>query len=319
MVELLLFYAFHIPPPHAYNKRKKESNILRADSYKFAVTGGDMRQVYLAEILAGRGCRVMTYALCDGRTVPGVRNAESLKKLMKSADVIVGAVPLLRAGALTGADQADDFTLDGLIDGMEKGKLFFAGCIPADFRKKAEGSGAELFDLMQHKKLAVKNTAAAAEGILAEAISRSPRNLSRSRCLVLGYGKCGSTLTAYLKNWFGGVTGWETKVEAGARAAILADQVVTPDELGRVLPEMDFIFNTAPDVVLKGKLLDGVRKDALILDMATVPGGVDYARAKSLGLHAVLLPGLPGRYAPLTSAEIIADSVFELLKENLQQ
>ena len=54
-------------------------------------------------------------------------------------------------------------------------------------------------DYLEDERVAMKNTLAAAEGILAEAIIRSPRNLFGSTCLVLGYGRCGRTLVSYLK------------------------------------------------------------------------------------------------------------------------
>ena len=52
-----------------------------------------------------------------------------------------------------------------------------------------------------------------------------------------------------------------------------------------------------------------MRSDTLILDMASEPGGVDYKAAEELGITAVLLPGLPGKYAPASSAEILADKI----------
>lgn len=54
-----------------------------------------------------------------------------------------------------------------------------------------------------------------------------------------------------------------------------------------------------------------MRKSAWILDIASGDGGVDYAAARKMGVQAVKLPGLPGKYAPYTSARIIADTIFK--------
>ena len=51
----------------------------------------------------------------------------------------------------------------------------------------------------------------------------------------------------------------------------------------------------------------------MILDMASAPGGVDYEACKELGISAALLPGLPGKYAPASSAEILAEKIERTL------
>ncbi len=52
---------------------------------------------------------------------------------------------------------------------------------------------------MEDRCLAVENSIATAEGMIAEAMIRSPKNLRGSRCLILGYGTCGRMLGSYLK------------------------------------------------------------------------------------------------------------------------
>ena len=62
-----------------------------------------------------------------------------------------------------------------------------------------------------------------------------------------------------------------------------------------------------------------MRQSAWILDLASGAGGVDYAAARKMGVQAVKLPGLPGKYAPYTSAQIIADTIFQKLRESVAQ
>ena len=80
-------------------------------------------------------------------------------------------------------------------------------------------------------------------------------------------------------------------------------------ELANVAGNVDFIFNTAPERILSEERLRHVGKNTWILDIASAPGGVDYRVAEALSVNAVLLPGLPGRYAPASSAEILADFI----------
>ena len=55
-------------------------------------------------------------------------------------------------------------------------------------------------------------------------------------------------------------------------------------------------------------------KDILIIDLASVPGGVDFAAAKDKGIEAVWALSLPGKYAPESAGAIIADVLDELFE-----
>ena len=50
-------------------------------------------------------------------------------------------------------------------------------------------------------------------------------------------------------------------------------------------------------------------RDAYILDIASKPGGTDFACAKEFGIRADLVLGIPGKYAPKESAYILERSM----------
>ena len=180
-----------------------------------------------------------------------------------------------------------------------------------------EAKGVHVFDLMDDKSLSVKNSAATAEGMIAEAIIRSSRNLRESRCMILGYGTCGRMLGSYLKGIGCEVGILEKSREACACAKADGMQIIDAGTLERELEQMDIIFNTVPQVILTAERLAYVQKGAWILDIASGAGGVDYTAARRTGVQAVQLPGLPGKYAPCSSAEIIVDTVLWKLRESV--
>lgn len=63
-----------------------------------------------------------------------------------------------------------------------------------------------------------------------------------------------------------------------------------------------FIFNTVPAQFINEETLKNVDLSALIIDIASSPGGVDYDAAQRLGISALHCLGLPGKYAPASSA-----------------
>ena len=64
---------------------------------------------------------------------------------------------------------------------------------------------------MKMDDVAIYNAIATAEGAIMEAIKMQPINLHKSRCLVLGYGRCAKVLAAKLKGMDAQVTVPEIK------------------------------------------------------------------------------------------------------------
>ena len=61
------------------------------------------------------------------------------------------------------------------------------------------------------------------------------------------------------------------------------------------------------------RLLKNIKDDALILDLASRPGGVDMDAASSLGIKVIWALGLPGKCAPVTSGHIIGSTILNIL------
>ena len=280
-----------------------------ADTGKIVVAGGDMRQVFLAEILSSKGYQVAVCGLCGSVDDHRIRRAETLKEALEDAEVVAAPVPFFSAGKISGKYQTVDMDLETLLREMPENGILFGGNIPADVAKRFWDRGVTVYDVMRDEYVAVQNTAATAEGAIAEAIKRSPRNLSRSQCMVLGYGRCGSTLALLLRGFSCHLTVVEQDAARAAGASVLADRVLTEQGMAEKIGEAEFIFNTVPEKILNREALLRVKKSAWIFDLASSPGGADYPAASELSLNVIPLPGLPGKYSPATSAEILAEYI----------
>lgn len=295
--------------------------------YDFGIIGGDMRQVYMAQILAEQGYRVCVYGLCkeispdmqsDATDGEPVLCEQSLTDAVQKSGIIIAPIPMTKNKKdLSNQVGKDDLSLKELMEALKEGQYFFAGCIPEGFRDKAADKGATCCDFMKNEELAIYNSIATAEGAIAEAIQKSPLNLHRSECLVLGYGKCGKTLAAYLKGMFCRVTVCARRPDVRSEASILADEVISFDDIPDNLKQYSFIFNTIPNMIMDRSLLMSVKKQAIIIDIASVPGGVDFTAAKELGIPAWLCPGLPGKYAPESSARAMTDVLMQEMQQHV--
>lgn len=276
--------------------------------YDYAVIGGDMRQVYLAGELARGAGRVCCYGICADAA--SVFCAGSLSEFCSLAPCLIGPIPFCKNGDVLNQSVLEQpLPIKLLLSNLKSGQSLFAGCISRDFRLAARKKGVRVFDLMENPQLSYFNTLATAEGAVCEAIGRSPMNLHQSSCAVLGYGKCGCTLSRYLKGMFCHISVVTNSEEERAQASLIADKTIALKEFGACAGEFDFVFNTIPALVVSKKLLAKMKRSVTIIDIASSPGGVDFEAAKELGISAVLCPGLPGKYAPLSSARAIKDII----------
>ena len=84
------------------------------------------------------------------------------------------------------------------------------------------------------------------------------------------------------------------------------------NEIGENLAKYDIIVNTVPKQILTKENLKYIKKDALIIDLASKPGGVDFEEAKRLGLNYEFAQALPGKISPVSSAEYIKRIIDKL-------
>lgn len=294
---------------------------MKYSHYDYAVLGGDMRQVYLVEELAHHANRVLYYALCgipDERhcSAEFVTAASSIEEMCNSAPCIICPIPF--CGTKNRLNQSafeEDLPAERILAELQEGQSFVAGCVPENFKEQAERKGVRVFDLMKDESLPFFNSIATAEGAVCEAIRRSPVNLHHSSCAVLGFGKCGSMITQYLKGMFCEVYVVTDPEDERAKAALIADQIGTIKEFESCVGNFDFIFNTIPAPVVTARLLSRMKSTVTIIDIASAPGGVDYIAARKLGVNAALCLGLPGKYAPSSSAKAVKETIERILKE----
>lgn len=131
--------------------------------------------------------------------------------------------------------------------------------------------------------LAYLNSVPTAEGAVRLAQDRAVKTIHGSRALVVGYGRCGITLAALLKGRGAHVTVAARQGDALAKAFAAGHSPQYAGEMPRLLGSFDFLFNTAPALVFTEDLLVCMRRDSVLIDIASGAGGVDCQAAKQLG------------------------------------
>lgn len=157
------------------------------------------------------------------------------------------------------------------------------------------------------------NALPTAEGAVMLAMENTVSTLRGMRAAVLGPGNIGTVLCGMLVSLGANVTALCRSGKARAAAENLG--AVPAPFVPDALRGCAVAFNTVPAPVLDEKMLSALPAGALIVDLASAPGGTDFAAARGLGINAILASGLPGRYAPRTAAGILKRTVLSLMEE----
>lgn len=285
---------------------------------RYLVLGGDLRNVKLAGMLADDGNRVYSFGqdrsdeiLDDGR----IEKCTSLKTAMEKAQVIIAPVPFSSNEDFINAPFAHDkIMIDDLMK-TNKGKIFISGSIKDDLKKKLDEKYMEVIDIMKRDDLAILNTIATAEGTIEVAIKNTDKILQGSRVLILGFGRVGKIVANKFSKMSALVTCAARKVSDLAWIKAYGYNSLNINDMLYDLKEFDIIINTVPQTILRERELKHIDAEALLIDLASSPGGIDGKIAKSMGLNFIWALALPGRIAPSSSAKFIKDTVYTILEE----
>ncbi|WP_302779389.1 NAD(P)-dependent oxidoreductase, partial [Anaerotruncus colihominis] len=179
----------------------------------------------------------------------------------------------------------------------------------------AEQFDIEMIDYLEREELAVKNAVITAEGAVAIAMEELPIALFGSRCLIVGHGRIARALIRILRGMGASVT--VAARSYGSLAEIEAEgcRAVRTDALKTSVKAADVVINTVPARMLTEPVLSALKHDALVIDLASRPGGVDLAAAGRLGVKTIWALSLPGKTAPITAGEIILHTIENCLSE----
>lgn len=284
----------------------------------FAVIGGDFRIVKLVEMLADDGNKVYTYGLEKAdelKKSPNIVMCEKLSDVARNTEIIIGPIPFSSNGKdINSPFSEGQISIRDLIHFINA-KTLIAGSIALEVYELAKDEHVEIIDIMKKEELAVLNTISTAEGAIEIAIANTNKIIHGSRVLILGFGRIGKVLAKKLEGLSAKVTCAARKDEDLAWIKTYGYIGININTIGENLSEYDIIFNTIPHLILTEEKIKYVKEDCLLVDLASKPGGIDQKAAKERNVKLIWALALPGKVAPITTAEFIKDTIYNVLKD----
>ena len=295
------------------------------------MVGGDRRSCFMSLTLAEKGCNVFHFdpydadllrhspvTIISGASGVGFRRlieGECASPSGTGLKAIVLPVPVSRDGEFVNGRTL--LTLSSVLECSSEFDMVFGGGIDKYMSDENE-TGPYVFDYLSDDDVAERNAIATAEGAICDAESLSDVNIDGSLCLVTGFGKCAKALAKRLVAWGADVIIMARRPKQRNDAALCGYKVMSFEDIpiyGHVLAEVDFCFNTVPAKVVCEDILSLFGSGAVVVDIASMPGGVDFEYCKERDIPYKHSLSIPGKLSPKTSGIILADAAIKVVSD----
>lgn len=245
-------------------------------------------------------------------TNENIHICDDIKECCGKSNIIISGIPLSKNNITINSPYSDEsIRLDEVYQELEN-KTFIAGAIPIWFY---ENKNIENIDLLQSEELTILNAIPTVEGTIKIAIEETESTIHESNVLIFGFGRIGKILCRKF-NDLGANIYCVARKEADLAWIRESRYVpVTYEEVESYANKIDLIINTVPTLVIKEKVVKELKKDCLIIDIASNPGGVDKNIAKMYKIKVITALGIPGKIAPKTAAKHIKNVIDKKMKE----
>lgn len=285
----------------------KEKNI------KISVIGGDLRQVFIANELAKSGYSVSVFASADETLLrEDIKAYADLREAAKDAFLTILPIPLSRDGKTLNAPAfPEKIFLEELFEKINDSPYIALG-IKTDMQYSGEST---IIDYAKGEDFALGNAYLTAEAALSVIIKELPCSLRGSVCAISGYGRIAKFLSTMLISLGARVKIFARKKVDRISAELCGAKGYNITEMADNISDVDILINTVPAVIIDKKVLASLHSGVKIIELASLPGGVDKNSAAAYKTDIINTQSLPGKYSPKSAAKVILESIFASLSE----
>ena len=281
---------------------------------KILLCGGDSRQIGAFYKLKKLGADVMTYNV--SKELQESNGVELKESDFAYFDIIILPLPCSKDDIHLNSTFEQKVSLEEVFSCIRKESRVYGGKLTPYIKGLADRRGIEIFDYLNDEIFSIKNARLTAEAAIELALKHRDRGLFNSDVLVVGFGRIGKCLAHLLKGMGSNVTVAARKPWDRAWIMNFGYNATDITELDEAVKDIEIIFNTVPKWVIEPSVIPS---DALYMELASKPYGMDLEKAKELSKNLLLASSLPGKAFPVAAGEIIAETILNSEKQRREE
>ncbi len=269
--------------------------------------GGDMRTNYACDYIKEAGYEPFLlnsyckFCACE----------EKYLELARIADILVLPAPLSSddihvKGTIT---HSGKIRINELFENIKDSAIVFSSKVKNEYKKPT----LKYVNYLEDEGYLLEGAYLTAEGTLGHLLSLYPKVLRNKKILLIGWGRIAkylyNQLSFYTEN-ISIILRNEEKIKELTKDGVSAKSFEILPESAK---EADIIINTVPHIVLTRIVLSELLKSTYLIDLASLPGGIDFETAKEFGLEAHHLLALPGKCAPVSAGEALGRCILNYI------
>ena len=261
-------------------------------SINFCIIGGDLRSFFLAKILSREKHEVKLYGFDK---LENFKECEKYDEMIKNSDNIVLPIPFSKDNQYVNMPFSNkDIAIREIFYYLEN-KTIFVGNIHQELKEELHRKHNQVIDFMKKEEFAILNAIPTAEATIEIILKNTKKILQNSNCLIMGFGRIGKVLAYKLKGLSAKVTCMTMSEEEKAWAVAYRYETTKIENLQKnctKFKQYDIIINTIPKVIFREELKE-IKKETLVIDLASKPYGIDRKIAEQEKLNFIEALGLP--------------------------
>lgn len=280
------------------------------------VLGGDARNIQVMKQAAAQGASVTAIGFSENNLPT---DNIQLKNIADTSFETASAILL----PVAGIDEQGNIALHDhkekvpltpeLLTKTPEDCIVFSGATNKTLKQIVKKAKRTLIPIFKRDDVAIANSIPTAEATLQIAMEQTNKTIHGANITVIGFGRIGTTMAHLFHQVGANVTVAARNESDLAKIKTLTYKAIPTSNLIDALKESNIIINTVPALILDKKALNQIKAESVIIDVTSKPGGTDFETAKKLSIETIHALALPGKVAPITAGNIIADVIIKKL------
>ena len=271
---------------------------------KVLIIGGDKRFVCLKDTLIKNNYNVNSIFLNH--------KDEELTNI-NDYNVILLPIPFSKNNLLNAPFYTKEIHLNTIINMLKDFKGKIIGGLNESNEKLLKENNLNCLNILKDENFTLINAIITAEGAISKLIIENEESLFESNVCILGYGRVSKALSRRLDPLCKNLTIYNNPSTNYTYTKIDNIKSKTIDNFKNDAKNYQIIINTIPSLIINESILNSLNPSTLIMDLASLPGGVDFKKSNEKNIKTLHYLGIPGKI----SSKSASNAIFTFFTENI--
>lgn len=226
-------------------------------------------------------------------------------------DTVFLPIPFLKNNFLNAPFHNEPISVDYILNMLKNFKGTIIGGLNDSSENLLSQNNLKFLNILKDEKFTLINAIITAEGTIQKLINESDISLFESKVCILGYGRVSKALARRLDPLCENLTIYNNPSINYIYSKVDKINSKTIDNFPFDSKNFNIIVNTIPSLIINKEIINNLNPSCLIVDLASIPGGVDFKYAEEKNIKTIHYLGIPGKVSSKSAAKAMYNFILE--------